>query len=237
MRAETAALRVATYNIHRAVGTDRQRNPARIAGVLGELRADVVGLQEVDWHDEPGRRHAQFEYLARLPGYAAVAGPNLRDHRGHYGNLLLTHLPIRAVRLHDLSLDGREPRGAVDVDLALGDGSLRVIVTHLGLRVRERWRQAWALRRLLQQTPDRPTVLLGDLNDWLPGSPTVRPLLALCASRRHPRTFPSRRPLLALDRILTRALPMPKPPVAHRSATACVASDHLPVVADLHLPD
>ena len=237
MRAEAAALRVATYNIHRAIGTDHQRNPARIAGVLGELRADVVGLQEVDWHDEPGRRHAQFEYLARLPGYAAVAGPNLRDPRGHYGNLLLTHLPIRAVRLHNLSLDGREPRGAVDVDLALGAGSLRVIVTHLGLRVGERWRQAWALRRLLLQAPDRPTVLLGDLNDWLPGSPTVRPLLALCASRRHPRTFPSRRPVLALDRILTRALPMPKPPVAHRSATACVASDHLPVVADLPVPD
>lgn len=237
MRAEAAALRVATYNIHRAIGTDHQRNPARIAGVLGELRADVVGLQEVDWHDEPGRRHAQFEYLANLPGYSAVAGPNLRDHRGHYGNLLLTRLPIRAVRLHDLSLDGREPRGAVDVDLALGAGSLRVIVTHLGLRAGERWRQAWALRRLLQQTPDRATVLLGDLNDWLPGSPTVRPLLTLCGHRRHPRTFPSRRPLLALDRILTRALPMPKPPVAHRSATACVASDHLPVVADLPLPD
>lgn len=236
MRAETLRLRVATYNIHRAVGSDRRRNPARIAGVLGELQADVVGLQEVDWHDEPGRRHAQFEYLARLPGYAAVAGPNLRDHRGHYGNLLLTHLPIRAVRLHDLSLDGREPRGAVDVDLTLAGGCLRVIVTHLGLCAGERWRQARQLCRLLGQTPDRPTVLLGDLNDWLPGSPSVRPLLALCDHPRHPRSFPSRRPLLALDRILTRALPPPKPPHAHRSATARVASDHLPVVADLRLP-
>lgn len=230
-------MRVASYNIHRAVGTDRQRDVARILAVLGELQADIMGLQEVDWHDEPGGHHAQFEYLAGLPGYEAVVGPNLRDHRGHYGNLLLTRFPVRAVRHHNLSFAGREPRGAVDVDLAVGNHDVRVIVTHLGLCAGERWRQARQLRRLLQQLPDRPTVLLGDLNDWLPGNPSVRPLLAHCAPCRHPRTFPSRRPLLALDRILTRALRAAGPPAAHRSAMARVASDHLPVVADLYLPD
>src|SRR2546423_1878025 len=41
-------LRVATYNIHRCIGTDGRHDPGRIARVLNEIHADVIGLQEVD---------------------------------------------------------------------------------------------------------------------------------------------------------------------------------------------
>ncbi len=40
--------RVATYNIRKAIGTDRRRSPERILDVLAELDADVVALQEAD---------------------------------------------------------------------------------------------------------------------------------------------------------------------------------------------
>ena len=71
-------MRVATYNIHRAIGADRKRDPARIARVIAALRADIVGLQEVDWHDGPSRNNSPYEVLHHLPGYETVDGPNLR---------------------------------------------------------------------------------------------------------------------------------------------------------------
>lgn len=231
-------LRVASYNIHRAIGTDRHKDPARIASVLSELGSDILGLQEVDWHHDHRVDEAQFEYLAHLPGYRAIAGPNLIDHRGHYGNLLLTRLPVRTVRQIDLSAGGREPRGAIDLDLDLHTDHmpLRVIVTHLGLGLRERWRQANRLRQLLAQPPHRPTLLLGDFNDWLPGCPTLRPLRALCDATRHPASYPSAHPLLALDRILTCGLRRPAQVRTHQSTLTRVASDHLPIVADIDTP-
>jgi len=226
-------LRVASYNVHRAVGTDRRRDPARIAAVISELRADLVGLQEVDWRHDDTDQGSQFEYLAHLPGYEAVAGPNLRDHRGHYGNLLLTRLAVQRVRRVDLSESRREPRGAIDVDLAAGRRALRVIVTHLGLGPRERWRQAARLRDLVRQELGRPTLLLGDFNDWLPAAPTLRPLLGLCGATTAPASYPAFWPCLALDRILAWAFEMPPSVRGHASALARKASDHLPLVAEV----
>ena len=232
--AETRPCRVAAYNIHRAVGADRRRDPARIAAVIRELDADVVGLQEVDWHDGPDGADSPYEYLAHLPGYEAVAGPNLRDHRGHYGNMLLTRRPIGRVRLLDLSEPGREPRGAIDADVVAQDGMLlRVVVTHLGLGLGERRRQAARLCAETADRPEQPTLFIGDFNDWLPGSPTLRPLLEGCEATARPASFPAFLPVLALDRILARALPAAPRVRRHASALARRASDHLPLVTEV----
>jgi endonuclease/exonuclease/phosphatase family metal-dependent hydrolase len=224
------ALRVASYNIHRAIGTDRRRDAGRIGAVIGELRADIIGLQEVDWHDDI---HWQVEYLTHLPGYQAVTGANIRDHRGEYGNLLLTRVAVHEVRRIDLSMTRREPRGAIDVDVDYGGKWLRVLVTHFGLRIRERWRQATRLRQALSNRPDQPTVLLGDLNDWIPGSPSLWPLLRICRSFGCAATYPSTCPMFALDRILGRGLPTPISIRPHASALAREASDHLPIIAEI----
>lgn len=39
---------VASYNMRKALGTDRRRNPQRVLDVLHEIDADVVALQEAD---------------------------------------------------------------------------------------------------------------------------------------------------------------------------------------------
>ncbi len=231
VRTASGPLRFASYNIHRAVGNDRRRDPARVAAVINELSADVIGLQEVDWHHDSDGQGAQLEYLTHLPGYQAVAGPNIRNHRGHYGNLLLTRLPIQRTRQIDLSEVRREPRGAIDADLEVCGNSLRVIVTHLGLAARERRRQATRLRDIVLERPGQPGVLLGDFNDWRPGHPTLRPLLAVCGATGRAASFPSFWPVLALDRILAFALPLPVVR-AHGSPLARLASDHLPVTAE-----
>lgn len=225
-------LTLASYNIHRAVGTDGRCMPERIVSVIREIDPDIIGLQEVDWRVPVRKGATEFDILAALPGYTPVAGPNIRDHRGHYGNLLLSRHPVGAVRLVDLSEPGREPRGAIDAEIELPDRRLRVIVTHLGLRVGERRRQAKKLAAALTAIPGHTTVLLGDFNDWLPTKPTLRPLTGLCRRSASPRSYPAPRPLLALDQILLHG-PGSVEAACHNSPDARTASDHLPVVARL----
>jgi len=224
-------MRLASYNIHRAVGVDRRRDSARVGAVIGELRADVIGLQEVDWQHDHTVETSQFEYLTYLPEYVAIAGPNLRDHRGHYGNLLLSRFTVREVRRMDLSEPNREPRGAIDVDLDTRGEPVRVIVTHLGLGLGERRRQAARLRDAISDRPGHPTLLLGDFNEWIPGSPTLRPLLGRCGMTAAPSTYPSFWPVLSLDRIIACAFRSAPHIKRHNSPLARKASDHLPLLA------
>ena len=228
-------LRVASYNIHRALGFNRRQDAQRIGAVIAELDADIVGLQAVDWHQDTGA--SPLGQLTRLPGYEAAAAPNICRQRGEYGNLLLSRGGVDAVRRIDLTVAGWEARGAIDADLRIGGRRLRVVVTHFGLRMRERWDQAARLRRLLTEPPERPAILLGDFNDWLPGSPSLQPLLRCCAAGRRAARFPAVRPVFALDRIFVYRLPVPAGNRVHASPLARHASDHLPVVAEVELPD
>lgn len=227
-------LTVATYNIHGCVGNDRRYAPARTAEVLLELKADVIALQEVDDRLPRSEGLEQFEYLLQASGYQGVAGPTLRDHRGHFGNAVLSRFPIESVRRVDLSVPRFEPRGALDVLLRTPDGGLRVVATHLGLRARERKTQ---IKRLLEDL-HRPqkgrthSLLLGDFNEWLPlEGPRLRPIAAQFASRLAGPSFPSWRPLFNLDRIYAFPAPDRSETAVHRSETARSASDHLPVKA------
>ena len=108
----------ATYNIHRCVGADGRYNPGRVALVLEELNADLIGLQEVDSRLAAAGACDQLTFLARRLGFNVVAGLNIVCHRGHYGNALLSRWPILNSRLIDLSAAGREPRGGIDAAVA-----------------------------------------------------------------------------------------------------------------------
>jgi len=97
-------------------------------------------------------------------------------------------------RFIDLSEPYIEPRGAIDAEIELPDRRLRVIVTHLGLRMRERYRQACKLRTALAAAPGHPAVLLRDFNDWFPTKPTLKQLTDLCRRTASPRSYPSAPP-------------------------------------------
>ena len=134
-------IRIASYNLHGCVGLDKKHAPSRTAAVIRDMKAHIVGLQEVDTHSIEEYSLDQLEYLARQTRMEAVAGPTLARRVGHYGNALLTRFPILAVRRLDLSVPGREPRGAIDVDLDVNGAPLRVLVTHFGLKAFERREQ------------------------------------------------------------------------------------------------
>lgn len=226
-------IRIATYNIHRCVGTDGRQDVQRIAEVIRELDADILGLQEVDSDPAGFRDSKQMDYLASLTGYEAVPGFTIMEDDRHYGNALLSRLPVMAWRSVDLSVTGREPRAAIDAEIKVLGNRVRIVVTHLGLKLGERRDQTGCLLDAVGPSP-MPTVLLGDLNEWIPLFGTGRRFRDRFGHRRHPASFPVCCPFIALDRIHCEPDALLADTWAHRSALSRVASDHLPVVGTLH---
>ena len=225
-------LRIASYNLHRCVGRDGKQDVGRIAQVINELGCDVVGMQEVDNQFDGGHAALQLDYLAEKTGMALVAGHTMTRHEGNYGNGLLTRHPILCVRRHDFSYRTREPRGALDVELDVAGNTVRVIVTHLGLRPAERRFQVSAMLKLLHDAPiEQPVVVLGDINEWLPLGRPLRWMNGMFGRAPSERSFPAWAPLFALDRVWVRPRKQLLAFTTHRSAIARVASDHLPVKA------
>lgn len=226
---------IASYNIHKCVGTDGRFDPARTARVIAELDADIVALQEAD--ERLGDRHGllDLDALAKATNLTPLHTPENRRSHGWHGNLILA----RSGEVEDvttLRLPGLEPRGALIVDLEFNHVPLRIIAAHFGLLRRSRSQQAKVLLAAAHSVK-RPTILLGDFNEWrvnarsslLPLLPQFGPLDAVLPS------FPSRFPLLALDRILARPQSLISSLEVHRSPLARIASDHLPVKARLNL--
>jgi len=216
-------LRIASYNVHGCVGTDGKKDASRIARVIEELGCDTVGLQEVDYG---------LDFIARKLGMEAVPGLTLARHDGPFGNALITRRKVLAVRRLGFTYSGREPRNALDVDLEIGGETMRVIVTHLGLIPAERRYQVKKILAMLRRTPISERVLvLGDINEWLPLGRPLRWLHGLFGRSPAERSYPSRWPLFALDRVWVRPRHALLALKAHRSALAAEASDHLPVKA------
>jgi len=232
-------IRLATWNIHGGVGADGHFVPNRIADVLREMHADIVALQEV----ESGRTgFDMLKWLSEHSGMHAIAGPTLVRGSGDYGNALLTRFPVISTRLLDLSVPGREPRGAIMATLDTSGGLMRVIATHLGLQPSERRAQVRSLLgeltrieaangSALEAAARETMVLMGDLNEWSLWGRPLRWLHHWFEDAPAPRSFPARWPVFALDRIWVKPRPMLVRVATHRSRIARIASDHLPVVA------
>jgi len=227
-------LRIATYNIHRWAGRDGVEAPERITAVLQGINADVAALQEVSF--ESRNSCNALTDLGRAMRARVLAGPTLLQGRQHYGNAVLTRFAPRRVKRLNLSIPGREPRGAIAFELTLNTRSVRIVATHLGLRPSERWAQMQRLLALLDnRAPADVTILLGDFNEWYAWS---RPLRWV---RRHfgrlpaPGTFPNWHPLLALDRIWVKPTGRLQSLRPYRREPATIASDHLPLIATVRL--
>jgi endonuclease/exonuclease/phosphatase family metal-dependent hydrolase len=223
---------VASYNIHIGIGRDGQFAPSRTASVLQELHAEVIVLQEVQLGP---RGFNMFEYLRTATGLHGIARPSLvHPTHGEYGNALLTRHRIVSADAIDLSVEGHEPRSAIDVMLDCDGAPLRVLATHLGLNPAERRVQ---VRRLLDAIDaaavEAPTLLAGDVNEWFLWGRPLRWLHAHFSATPAPRTFPAGRPMFALDRIWVRPRSYLQNVRAHASERSRIASDHLPIVAQL----
>jgi endonuclease/exonuclease/phosphatase family metal-dependent hydrolase len=231
----TATLRVATYNVHACVGTDRRHDPDRVASVVGELDADVVALQEFTYPASVAIESREPVELVTLDSYQCALGPTRQIDTRCFGNALLTRHPIVDVHRIDLSMDRREPRGALAATVDIGGIPVHLLATHLGLRVTERRFQVRQLMSYLDSVRHSLVVVLGDFNDWLPGRSVVHVLDRRLGASAQLRSFPSSRPVLSLDRIWIHPASALRRVFVHTSKLARRASDHLPVVADVDL--
>lgn len=228
---------LASYNIHRCYGRDGNYDPARIRDVLRLINADVVALQEVELlREDPGL----LDYFCEGSSWQAIHGPTLERRSAHYGNALLTSLPVRSVGKIDISEPGREPRGALQVDLQAGRSTLQVLATHLGLRPSERRAQVKRLLSVLNEKA-RPleknvfNVLMGDLNEWFLWGRPIKFLRSHFNVTPAPATFPAHRPLFALDRIWLEPGENLIRIGALKNKLTRTASDHLPLIANIDL--
>lgn len=225
-------LTLATYNIHACIGGDKRFDPARIAAVINELDADVIALQEVEHHLL--EKQDLLAVLAQQTGYQAIAGPaSLREDRD-YGNGLLTRLPIEKVSQLDISVPNVEPRAAIQATLRYQQHRLQIMATHLGLKPFERRIQVKKLLAAhMYQSDADISVMMGDVNEWFLWGRPLRWLHQQYAPQPHLATFPAKFPLFALDRIWVS--PQDKKVIlkVHRTPLAKLASDHLPLIAQL----
>jgi endonuclease/exonuclease/phosphatase family metal-dependent hydrolase len=227
-------IRVATYNVHACVGTDGRHDPDRVASVIAELDADVVALQEFTYPASVALDTRTPVVLTTLDQYQCALGPTRRNVTHCFGNALLTRHPIVEVQRIDLSMERREPRGAIAATIDVGGVTLHVLAAHLGLRVHERRFQVRQILDYLDSVQSTLFVVLGDFNDWLPGRSVVQVLdERLGRPLRLPRSFPVFRPVVPLDRIWVHPARALKSMDVHATPAARRASDHFPVIAEI----
>ncbi|HEX5122883.1 MAG TPA: endonuclease/exonuclease/phosphatase family protein, partial [Rhodanobacteraceae bacterium] len=193
-----------------------------------------VALQEVL---SPVRGFDVHAHLRESTGLHLVTLTTMQLAGGTFGNALLSRWPILGLVEHGLTVGNREPRGAIDATIGRDSGELRVIATHLGLRAAERSEQLSRLIELVKAAPDCPTVLAGDFNLARGKARELRAHAAHLGKHDPLATFPSIAPVLPLDRIFAVHGATIVDVSVHRSRRARVASDHLPLVATIEIPD
>lgn len=246
-------LRVATYNIHKGVrglGARRRLEIHNLGLAIEALDADLVALQEVRlYHQRDALRfertllgwpeQGQAEFLAP-EGYEVAYRSNAVTRHGEHGNALLARWPIGEIDHRDVSDHRFEQRGLLHVPVRWQGVEIHAVVAHFGLIHSSRLRQVQRLSRFLRAhvPPDAPLLVAGDFNDW--GGRLDEPMREIGLERarlggpREPRTFPSRVPVFALDRVYLRGLRCVGATVPRGAAWARM-SDHLPLLVDLRL--
>ena len=243
---------VASYNMRKAIGTDRRRNPHRVLEVLKEIDADIVALQEADKRFG-GRASAVPHELIDDHGLYKPVRFGMRHKRplekarqraeqmlkvdtrniGWHGNALLVKHDVAILDCSPVELPTLEPRGAVMAELLLpGDRPFRVVGMHLDLSGLWRRRQMRAILDAIAARPQKmPTVLMGDTNEWRVAAGCLTDLPDDYRIADTGLSFHARHPLAALDRIICNSQLTIEAAGVHMSEAARRASDHLPIWA------
>ncbi|MCJ9673505.1 MULTISPECIES: endonuclease/exonuclease/phosphatase family protein [unclassified Neorhizobium] len=236
-------LKILSYNVHSCIGTDRRLDPARVAEVIAALEPDIIGLQELDVGRSRTGGIDQAHTIASLlrMEFHFHAALNVAEER--YGDAILTALPARMVKGAGLPSHG-EQRGAVWVEIDVGEQKLQVFNTHLGLLGGDRMRQIGEiLGPSWMGAPDcqgKPKILIGDFNAT-PVTATYKAVARqmadapLVSGGRPKPTFPSRLPLLRIDHVFVSSEVTPIATQVVSTPLSRRASDHLPLLVTVEL--
>ncbi len=238
-------IRVMTYNVHRCIGRGGRDSIEDITAVCAETRPDLIALQELDapvTDDAEGEHHARD--LASHLGMTLLFCRTFRRGVGFYGHALLSRSPLELVRVTTFPAisTASEPRGAIWAKTRIGEKSVDVVSTHLGVTRRERQLQSGELIGadwLGSSEMGDVRIFCGDLNA-VPNATTYRRFARrmrdsqkqLPGHRPMP-TFPSTLPFLRLDHVFVSDDVRVAGVTVPHDARARRASDHLPLIVDL----
>jgi len=242
-------VKVMTYNVHSCRGRDHKVSTSRIAEIIAASGAEIVALQELDAGLPRSGFVDQAQAIADQLKMHCHFSPCWWLEEGRYGNALLSRYPLSLKKAEGLptldSPETLEPRGVIWAETAAGDRRIQVFNTHLGLRKKERRLQIDRLTgpEWLGHPDCRPPIIFcGDLNA-LPNSYVVRSVrgilmdVQLRANGRPRNTYPSRLPLVRIDYVFASKDIGVRSAAVPRSDFARTASDHLPLVVEIIVPD
>src|SRR3954462_11466210 len=126
-------IRVASYNMRKAIGTDRRRKPERTLEVLCEIDADVVALQEADRRFGARASAMPFHMIEEHSPYKPVPFEARDGSIGWHGNALLVRKDVAILAKDVIHLPSLEPRGAVMGDFEVNGLRIRAVGMHLDL--------------------------------------------------------------------------------------------------------
>jgi endonuclease/exonuclease/phosphatase family metal-dependent hydrolase len=235
--AKRSVLRVMTYNIHVGVGMDQKQDLQRIADVINKERPDLVGLQEVDRGVRRTQGVDEIAELSKLTSMEFAFAHNLDYQGGEYGVAILSRVPIKAID-HRKFENRREAerRGMIRIEVDLAGRTVHFVTTHLDYQNTDgRLFETEQLLRGLEGNSG-PIIVVGDFNDEPAGE-----AFKLMSSKFEDAwsvkmkdagfSYPADNPAKRIDFIFFRTSDGLK--VKKIWTVRSLASDHLPVVADL----
>lgn len=245
-------IKIATYNIHRAIGLDRRFRPQRIIEIINEIDADIILLQEVDEGVPRSRELNLAKEIAQACGFPYfILGHNVTLRKGNYGNATLSKFPILNHRNIDLTIGNKKKRGCQHTTIEISHSdtpkNIDVFNLHLGLSAKERQKQAGVLFRskeYLTLCNSAPCIVAGDFNDWrsLLRALFIEGMGFYCATDRSRlmreiaiKTFPSFAPRGGLDRIYYKGDLEFISVSRYKKKIAKIASDHLPILSEFKI--
>lgn len=227
-------LRLLTWNLHGFVGSDGAHDPERICRIVREIAPDIAAFQEVDIRGVDADAALTEKTLRNSVGPHGASAWSIAEPGRRYGLMLASRLPLAQADIHDLSVERREPRRAIETRIECPDLPVfRIIATHLGLAFRERREQHARLHRIIGRDDGVPVAVMGDFNNWI-FERRIGGLAGIMPERTRQRTWPARLPFLPLDRVWLRPAGLLLRSRRYRKYRA--ASDHLPLVAEIGLP-
>jgi endonuclease/exonuclease/phosphatase family metal-dependent hydrolase len=233
-------LRVMTYNIHVGVGMDKKLDLQRIADVINDQHPDLVGLQEVDRGVKRTEGKDEIAELARMTSMNYVFAHNLDYQGGQYGVAILSRFPIGAIdhRKYENKREA-ERRGMIRVEVNVGGKTISFVTTHLDYQYEDgRVFEAEQLFGFLSALK-APLIVVGDFNDEPAGSAYKLMVAGFedawirSRAKSGGLSYPADKPVKRIDYIFTRQSDRIRAKTAWIVNT--LASDHLPVVADLEM--
>jgi len=229
-----------TYNIHVGIGMDKKTDLKRIAEVINQEHPDLVGLQEVDRGVERTKRVDEIAEIAKLTRMEYAFAYNLQYQGGQYGVAILSRFPVMAIdHRRYANTREKERRGMIRIEANVDGRTVNFVTTHLDYQYEDgRVFEAEQLLKALEGVK-APLIVVGDFND-LPVAAAYqlmntqfRDAWTESHANGQGLSYPADKPVKRIDYIFYRT----SDPVHARKAWTVntLASDHLPVVAELEI--